>query len=323
MESILMTNSRIPIILTVLGLVIFLSSVISFKVSRKVQVEKRKSTYMKRKNSFIRLLLIKFIEGSEFFTELQNKLAFNLGYLYPTSEKKNKEKALDWLVNFCIFFIFEFVLVLILIPKLGLFLKLIIIFAIYISQVVTFKLYISGKKANLKNYFPLMLSPYIPAYVDTQNIKESFKKALNEMPSIYHIHIQRIINEVNSGVSISTSLENFERRVDYVLCSSFVAIIKGATISNKDIADNLVNLQILVATDRANDKKTKERLKDRKGNLYFLCVAIICELVFVGNYVKTANGNYFLTTADGQAYLLLSIGSILIAIILIILADRT
>ncbi|MEM4261025.1 MAG: hypothetical protein QXG00_07325, partial [Candidatus Woesearchaeota archaeon] len=121
MERILMTNNTIPIILSLVGLFIFLSSVVSFKVSRKVQVEKRKSTYMRKKKSHFHLMLIKLIENSDYLSELQNKLAFNLGYLYSTSEKKNKEKAFDWLVNFFIFCIIEFILIIVCIPKLGIF----------------------------------------------------------------------------------------------------------------------------------------------------------------------------------------------------------
>lgn len=320
--NLLINNRNIPIIISIVGILIIISQFISFKGERKVTVERRTSKNSSYQSTVIRTFLMKFISKNEWLSKSRDTLQFNLGYLLSSSDRKNKELATVYLTNYIIFCVTEMAII-ILIPKMLILVKLGIILTLLLLQSFIYRFVINGKKLTLVNYFPLMLSPFITNYVDTHNINETFSKSLSEVPDCYKLHIKRIINEVYSGISLTKALESLDKRVDYALCSSFVAIIRGSNATDRDISDNLISLELLIATDRANYKKNKDLLKDKKVNIFFWIGCILAELIFMGNYFKTYTGNYFLTTIEGQALLIGSVFAIAFAIILIIIADKT
>lgn len=301
---------KIPCILAVIGGCFLLYSLFEISSTRKVSVKKRIKQRNKIKNYIISI--VNYSEKFEVVSKALDVIQFKYGYFSIKSEKDNEEYSK--LILFKIVF-FNIFLVLII----TLFYNLLVAIACLIISTSLEYIFISSlvkKRQNkLKDEFHILVREFIEGYTITKNVRTSFERSLKGLSPIYKVHVTRLVNQLNSISNFEEAFDVFEMRINYNLCSCFFSIIRTAFKSNKNIIENLLELQNIIEEERTWKKKENQTLQlDFNVTIIWIAVAIV-EFFLLGKYFATDTGNYYITTSSGQILLIVSIFSIVLAVI--------
>lgn len=313
------SDIRLPIIISIIGIMIIISDFIKINSMRKVTLKNRTTNnnkkFLKIINNFIKSILNK----SSLYKKMLDVMHFNMGYFSSESENKNRDKSerllVKWITINAIIFI-----VIIIYPVIWVS-KLLSIFAIVLFEYMILKRMINKKKEKLKDQFPILVREFIEGYALTNNVKAAFEYVVKEVPPIYQIHINRLITQLSSTSTVDEAFIYFNRRISYSMCSSFISIVQSAYSTKKNIINRLIEYQEFLNEETISNKAKKTKIRSVSNNIILWIIAIIVELYGVGTAAKTSTGNFFFTTSQGQSLLFCSIISIVFALVCIRISE--
>lgn len=306
------SDIRLPILISIIGIMIIISDFIKINSMRKVTLKNRTTKndkkFLKLINNFIKSMLNK----SNLYLKLLDIMHFNIGYFSAESESKNREKSEKLLIRWITIDVIIFLSIL-LYPVIWV-AKILSIFVVILFEYSILKGIINKKKEKLKDQFPILVREFIEGYALTNNVKAAFEYVVKEVPPIYQIHINRLITQLSSTSTVDEAFMYFNRRISYSMCSSFISIVQSAYSTKKNIINRLIEYQEFLNEETVSNKYKKTKIKSVSNNIVLWIVAIIVELYGVGTAAKTSTGNFFFTTSQGQSLLFISIISIVFAI---------
>lgn len=313
------SDSRIPIIVLIIGTLIIVSDFIELNSFRKVTLKQRTK---KKRGLIYKLLnntLIKFLHKSNSYNKLLDKIQYNMGYFSSDSEVNNRKKADKFIIKVILFNIV--VIGFILLRNELLISKLVSISVFILFQYLIINTTIDRKRNKLREYFPILVREFIEGYTLTNNVRSSFEHAVKEIHPVYKVHVNRLITQLNSTSTIENAFNYFSNRVGDPMCSNFVSLVQSAYSTKNNVLENLIEFQSMLNKDLVTDKGKKMKLKSFGNNIMLWIVALIVEIYIVGNKMDTITGNFFFTTMTGQNLLLMSIVAIIIALVSMKIAD--
>ncbi|MBS5926211.1 MAG: hypothetical protein ACLS2V_13010 [Clostridium paraputrificum] len=305
----------------ILAFLFFISDYIHIQPKRKIRLANRR----KKKDSIIfsriKSIILGLFRGNEKYESFIDIVQFNIGYKSESSEDKNRNKAENFFI-YKVILNLSLVIILLIHKQTSILMDLITILFAFIIQYIKYNGSVQIKKRKLRGEFPIFLNEYISAYVITRNIRESFIKASDELSPTYQVAINRLVTQLIANGSPTKAFMQFDKRVDYPLCSCFISIVETSYISNRNIIENLLELQGIIGKDIAREKDTKDKLGDKNANISLFIFLNVVEILGVGSILSTSTGNFFLTTAQGQQLLFITIAFIIISLICMAVADR-
>lgn len=320
MLNTLFKNMYIPIFLFIIGFIILISVHLNgiFKRNRKVTVKRRTNQKNVFSNKLFKYFSVK-MENIPFIENLIDKGQFTYGYFSALSEENNREKVKGFALKLIIYD--AVIVIATCILGNSIFTKVIIIAIVLLAEYMFITILITKRKTALRDEFHILIRQFIEGYVLTHNIKASFESSLSDLSPIYQVHVSRLINQLSSTTDANTAFLFFERRINYSMCDCFVSILQTSLTNNKDIVDNLLQLQSILQEDRNKEKNIKMQQASKIKVIFFWNAMLLCELLIEGNKFATATGNYFVTTSVGQTLLLCNIFAILLSLVSIKVVD--
>lgn len=313
------SNINIPIFISIIGILIILSDFIKINSMRKVTLKNRTTQNNKKLIKILTTFIQSILNKSSLYIKLLDIMHFNMGYFSSESESNNRKKSEDLLVKWICINIFIFSIIIIY-PGIWVS-KILYIFSILLLEYIVLKRIINKKKEKLKDQFPILVREFIEGYALTNNVKASFEYIVKEIPPIYQIHINRLITQLSSTSTVDEAFMNFNKRISYSMCSSFISIVQSAYSTKKNIINRLIEYQEFLNEETISNKAKKIKIRSFSNNIIIWIVAIIIELYAVGAIAKTSTGNFFFTTSEGQNLLFFSIVSIVFSLVCIRISE--
>lgn len=308
----LFSDYRVPIVIAFLGIIIILSDFIKLNSMRKVTLKNR--TIPKKKSIFnvLNNYLTKLLNKSELYVKALDKIQFSIGYFSSESEIKNRKNSERILLRGILI---NMIILIAIILYQGLWLsKMLGMFVVILIEYMVIKNSINGKRQKLKDQFPILVREFIEGYALTGNVKSAFEYIIKDIPPVYQVHVNRLINHLSSTSTVDEAFMYFNNRIGYSMCSSFVSIVQSAYSTKRSIINRLIEFQELLNEDVIANKNKKNKIKSGSNNINLWIVVVIIEIYGVGIAAKTSTGNYFFTTSQGQNLLFFSIVSIIMSI---------
>lgn len=314
-------NSFIPITFLVLGILIIISDFIHIKSNRKVVLKKR----TKRKHSILAEIIHNkisiFFNNNKFFIRILDDLQFKIGFFSADSEKANRIRAEKMIIKFFLGNILIFICFLVLPIN-------ILVIPFLFAVIILFEYFIFNKKIErkqflLKDQFHILIREFIEGYVIEKNIQKAFEYSVKGLNPVYQVHVNRLVNQLTSKTRAEEAFMNFNARIGYDMCSCFISVVQSGYVNNKNIVDNLIEVQELVNKDRLEEKKVRNKLSIFDKNNYLWIVVVIIELIGLGMATQSYNGsNFFFTDPIGQLLLIFSFIFIINSTVFMIVSDK-
>ena len=239
---------------------------------------------------------------------------FIFGYFYEYSEYQNRIEFEKFFLRRCLITVcLSFCIISIQIENL---MKALIIAAIIVVQILLVKQSVKKQQNRLEDEFNNVIREFIVGYELTHSVVNAFEYTMKEVQGVYRIHISRLINQLTSNIPPEEAFRSFSRRMNNDMCITFLDTVESAYSSKETITAKLKKLQNILNDERKEIKEQRTGIRKKGYNLFLWIVVLGIELVVEGAFFKTSTGNYFLTTEIGQYLLILSIISILVAIVL-------
>lgn len=311
---------NIPLIFFFIGVLLIVVTFLNLTSTRKVTLKKRAGK--SNGNIFFKFLkstIISYMQDKEFYNKLLDKGQFIYGYFSSASEKKNRIKAEEFIIRILGFNLL--IVIAIMIYNLEFAAKLLIIFTIFILEYIYINSLIMKRKTKLKDEFHILVREFIESFVISKNVTLAFEESSSKLSAAYQIHVNRLVNQLNSASGYDDAFRIFDRRIDYSMCSCFISVVKSAFSTQKDVIQNLLELQQMLSDDRIEEKKNLNKLSVANNNIILWIVMCILGILIIGTIQATSSGNYFLTTLLGQKLLLVTIVFVLAGILAIKIAD--
>lgn len=312
-------DNRIPIVLIVIGILIISSDFIKLNSMRKVTLKQRTR---RRKGLIIRILndyIINLLHKNRSYNLFLEKMQFYYGYFSAESERNNRINAEKMILKLGLI---NLIIVLGVLLTNGIWLsKIVTIAVILLFEYLFIRTSVTKKREKLRDQFPIMVREFIEGYALTYNVKESFEYIVKEIPPVYKVHVNRLINQMSSTSQAEEAFSFFAKRVGYSMCSNFVSIVESAYSTKKNIIDSLIEFQSMINKEIAITKGNKAKTKSQSNTIVLWIIVCIIEIYAVGTRVDTATGNYFFTTQQGQNLLFLTILAIIIGIAAMRISD--
>jgi len=310
-------NNLFAKILILISILMILSTIYSMIMPKRVKVKKR----LAQQDSKYIVYADNFISKIEFLENIRNRVKINLGLITSKSENKNKLYATILMIFAFIFILAEFFLIIYFLNA-PLFIEILLFIVSAILPYFFINIYIKSKKKQIYNDFPQLVSLFISKYASSNNIKESFRKCLDDIPKSLKHEIKRLINSMTTSEGYNTALDDFDARVDYTMCTAFVALIKGAYKTNTDIIENLMELENYISQERLESQRKVEQLRDKKWNLYFLMGSMVIAYFAMTKVFKEKAINFYWHTIEGQTVISACIIFSIIVIGALIIEDK-
>lgn len=298
-----------------LALLILVRVIVESISPKRVKVKRR----VIQKNSKMVTFIEKTMSKAPILNQMKEHIRVQLGLVTSKSNSKN-----EYYANITVFFLISFAIieaVIIAFTRIpAIFKPLLAILGLVIPYLII-NLFIKSRRKKIYNDFPQLVSIYVSKYQITKNTKEALRKSIPDLPNTLRHEIKRLTNVMNASDSYDKALDEFDARVDYLMCTAFVAILKTGYKTNGDIIDSLMELESYIAQERLDEKKKEEQLKDKKWNLYFFIAAMpLAYYVIVSKFQDKAI-NFYWHTMQGQAVMAGCFIFSIIAIVLIIIED--
>lgn len=313
------SDYRVPLIIAILGILIILSDFIQFNSMRKVSLKNRTNIKNKTVLRVLNNYLLKLLNKSDLYVKAIDIIQFNIGYFSAQSEIKNRQNSEKILVRGLS--INLIIILMILLYKTLWIAKFLAIFVVFLIEYMLIKTSISKKRQKLKEQFPILVREFIEGYALTNNVKAAFEHIVKEIPPVYQVHVNRLINHLSSTSKVDEAFLYFNNRIGYSMCSSFISIVQSAYSTKRNIIDRLIEFQELLNEEVISNKSKKAKIKTVSNNIALWIIVIVVEIYAAGMVAKTSTGNYFFTTSNGQSLLFFSIISILLALVCIRISE--
>lgn len=309
-------EGNIPVlILLAFALITLLSIVFSMISPKRVKVKKR----IMQQNSKFSQKIVNVINKVAILTKLRDFVRIQLGLITSKSDVKNEYYASMMVFYLGSFFIASFIVTLFLSMPL-MFKPLILILCILVPHLFMV-MYIKGKRKKIYNDFPELVSVFISKYVSTQNTKEALRKSIPDLPYSLRYEVKRLVNSMNHAESYFKALDEFDTRVNYVMCTAFVALLKAGYKTNNDIIQSLLDLEGYISQERLESQRKVEELKDKKANIYFLIACMVVTYFGMVNRLGDKATNFYWHTIQGQAVVAGCIIFSIVSITMIVVED--
>lgn len=289
------TGNIFTLCLVELAFLILFFTLMSIISPKRVKVRKR----IIQQDSKFALFTEKVIGKSIILTKMKETIRIQVGLVSSKSDHKNHYYA-----SVTVFVILGLALVeavAIMIAPIPIVFKPLSIIVGFVFPYMFVTAYITGRRKRIYNDFPELVSIFIAKYAGNKNIKEGLKKSIPDLPNSLRHEIKRLINSMNTAEDYTKTLDEFEIRVNYVMCTAFVAILKTAYKTNTDIISSLLELETYISQERLENQRKVEQLKDKKGNIYMLIGAIVVTYFGVVSRLQEKAINFYWHTLTGQA----------------------
>lgn len=282
-----------------------------------IKVKKRLITQDSRLIEIARKVISKNI----ILSKLNDRIRIQLGLITSKGEVKNEIYAVRIMISLFMFIIVESTYIVFFTKYPFLFKPLLILLGIIIPYVLI-DAYLRTLRKRIYNDFPELVSIFITKYASKRNVKEALKRSIPELPKNLRYEVKRLVNTMNHAESYYRALDEFDERVNYVMCTAFVALIKTAFKTNADIIENLMELENYIAQERLESQRKVEQLKEKKMNLYLIMAAMPGAYYLIVNRLQEKAINFYWHTIMGQTVIGLSILFSIITIVAILLEDH-
>lgn len=310
-----MLRNLIVLLLLGIAFVILLLTVISIIMPKRVKVKKR----IMQQDSVFSKKIDQLINKIGFLSKMRNSIRIQLGLVTSKSELKNEYYAN--IIVFSIVILFTVVLFITFFINIPIIFKPLLLIICILIPYLFVTIYIKSKRKRIYNDFPELVSVFIAKYAGTQNTKEALRKSIPDLPHSLKYEIKRLVNSMNHAESYFKALDEFDMRVNYVMCSAFVSILKAGYMTNHDIIYSLLDLENYICQERLKEQIKVEELKDKKANIYFLIVSMIVVYFGMVNRMGQKAINFYWHTIQGQAVLAACIILSIISMIVIAIED--
>lgn len=288
-----------PVTLVLIGIAVltFIFTIISIIKPSRVKVRKR----IIEQDSKFSMLAQKVINKITILARMKETISIQLGLVTAKSDIKNDLYASVIVISILGFFSATLVLVAFLdIPIL--FKPLVLVSCVVIPYAIV-TMIIRKKRKKIYNDFPELVSVFIAKYASTRNIKESLRKSIPDLPYTLRHEVKRLVNSMNHADNYFKTLDQFDIRVNYIMCTAFVALLKAGYKTNHDIIQSLLDLESYISQERLEEHRKVEQLKDKKANLYFLMIAMVGAYFGIVNRLGEKAINFYWHTIQGQLIL--------------------
>lgn len=306
-----------PVTLVLLGTAFLLSffTILAIIKPKRVKVKKR----IIEQDSKVLKLVERVISKIPILTKMKNSIRIQLGLLTSKSDVKNELYASIIIV--AILGLFSISLILVVFLKIPILFKTLILILCIIIPYEIIIIIIKRRRKRIYNDFPELVSVFIAKYASTRNTKESLRKSIPDIPYTLRHEIKRLVNSMNHADHYFKALDEFDTRVNYLMCTAFVALLKAGYKTNNDIIQSLLELENYISQERLEEQRRIEQSKDKNENLYFLMFAMIVVYFFIVNKVGEKAINFYWHTIQGQMILAGCIGFSILALIVMMIED--
>lgn len=309
-------NNKVTLALLGVASLILITTGLSILKPKRVKVKRRIIEEDSKFSNFIDNVIGKNI----FLSKIKEFIRIKLGLTTSKSDVKNGFYAT--LIIFSILSLFIIAVISTFILKISLMFKFIVLISSILIPFIIISFYIKIKRKKIHSDFPELVSVFIAKYATTRNIKEALKKSIPDLPISLRHEIKRLVNSMNHAESYFKALSEFDSRVDYIMCTAFIALLKTGYKTNTNIIESLLELENYISQERQEAEDKAEDIRDKKNNIYFLIGAIAVSYFFIVNRLGHTAINFYWHTIEGQLVIAGSIMFSLIAIIAIILEEN-
>ena len=304
-------------VLFLLGIafLILLFTVFSIINPKRVKVKKR----IMQQDSAFSQRVDKLINKVGFLTKIRESIRIQLGLVTSKSEVRNEYYAS--VMVFSIMMLFACALVITLFIDIPLMFKPLLLLICVLTPYLLMTIYVKARRKKIYNDFPELVSVFIAKYASTQNTKEALRKSIPDLPYSLKHEVKRLVNSMNHAESYFKALDEFDMRVNYVMCTAFVALLKAGYKTNHDIIHSLLDLESYISQERLESHRKVEELKDKKANIYFLIVSMIVTYFGMVNRLGEKAINFYWHTMQGQMVVAACIIFSIISIAVIAIED--
>ena len=299
----------------VLAFMILIGTAIESISPKHVKVKRR----IIQKDSKLAIYAENIVSKLPMFISLRNHMRIQLGLVTSKNDNKNEFYANMMVFGLIGLAIAESVGVLFIgIP--GIFKPFLVILGLVIPYMIA-NIYINVKRKKVYNYFPELVSVYISKYQSSKNIKEALRMSIPDLPIVLRHEIKRLTNSMNSSTSYNKALDEFDARINYIMCTAFVALLKTGYTTNGDIIESLMELETYISQERLEEQRKIEQLKDKKINLYLFIGAMPISYYAIVSKLQERAINFYWHTVQGQAVMGGCILFSIVTIVFIIVED--
>lgn len=309
------TGNLTVLVLLALALMILFTVIISTITPKRVKVKKR----IMQQNSKFSQRIVNVIDKIAILSKLRDFVRIQLGLITAKSDVKNEYYASMLVFYLGSFFIASSLATFFI--SIPLMFKPLLIILIIIVPHLFMAMYIKSKRKRIYNDFPELVSVFISKYVSTQNTKEALRKSIPDLPYSLRYEVKRLVNSMNHAESYFKALDEFDTRVNYVMCTAFVALLKAGYKTNNDIIQSLLDLEGYISQERLESQRKVEELKDKKANIYFLIASMVVTYFGMVNRLGDKATNFYWHTIQGQTIVAACIVFSIIAFAMIIVED--
>lgn len=308
-------SNKASLILLGVAFIVLVFTLLSSLSPSRVRVKRR----VIQQDSKLSGFAVKLISKSSMLEKIKNNIRVQLGLITSKSDSKN-----DYYASFTVFILIILALValvFIILSDIPIMIKPLLYIGSIIIPYFFISVFLKGRRKRIYNDFPEFVSIYITKYVSIKNTKEALRKSIAETPLSIRHEIKRLVNSMNNSDDYYKALDEFDTRVDYVMCTAFVALLKTGYKTSTDIIPSLLDLETYIAQERLENQRKGEQLKDKKANLYFLMIGMAGAYYFISTKFGERAMNYYWHTIQGQGIIAGCIISAVVTILVIIIED--
>lgn len=305
-------------LLSLIGIAAIVLIISSFTYGEKKITLKKKSIV---RHSLISKRVTAVINKIPALSRIRDKIATNLALLTQKNSKTNKIYANN-IITILIFF-YTIISVISVIVFRFWFLKIIVPLVI-ISLTIFILVTLFNKKRNIaKRDFAEVISVFTTQYAVNLNVLKALQLSMYYIPRSHKYEFSRLITSMQSSEDYIAALDEYAQRIDYIMAYLFVEILKTNYIKNDNILYALVDLQNSISLEKKTLLQRTNTLKDKKSNIYFALVFIICAIL-IGIYLLEDYAiNFYFKSFLGQLLLLLSVVVLVSVLLFMYVAEKS
>lgn len=306
-------DSPVAVAFIVLALIFFISTIMpEIRLFNNVKV-KKKVVYTSSRIQTLKELILK----SSTLRKIHNRLTIKIGLIKLCSEKECEDIAVKYIVAYILEIVILMMLTLILKTINTLFIDIMCLAA----PLLIFNTKIAISRSKLKDEFINFIGVFTLKYSSTKSVKDALSQTIPEVSENMRVHLIRLVNSMNTNASREKAFTDFSDRMNYIMCSSFVAIINSANTSSDNLLPSLLKLENQIINERTKERKLNQKYSERKNELLFWVLINIAIYICYFYFSPQIANSFFIYSGLGQALL---IGNVLyiIVVILILLVEK-